>query len=256
MTSRKFLLTAVAAIALFPLAACSTASSTPPRTADLSFSQMQPLTLNVTQVQVIDQSTPVTTPANRTPMRASPSMALHRYVQQRLRASGGDGSLNFVIQQASITSAESEGSGTWTDAFLLSKPMEYTVTMRVGLDLVNAKTRPNVRSAYTLERKKTLSAGASLADRDRELNLLIETMVRDMDKAVQTGLSSNMHVLVSPGAVTFGRPAPFAEPLDDMPMVAPDVVMPAPVTSGTPITAPAPRSPASAAPVVIRGARD
>jgi hypothetical protein len=229
MKAKTFLFTA-ALVALVPLAACTTTSTGPSRPVDFTFSYMEPISLNVGAVQVLDASDP-----NAPKMsRVSPSQALQSYARRRLKAVGGEGTLNFVIQQASVSAAESQGTGDWTEAFQLSKPMEYTVTMRVGLDLEGRTTRPNIRSAYTLERKKTLPAGASLADRDRELNKLIETMVRDMDQAVQTGLANNMRIMVTPGAITFGNPAPLE-------------------TQGQDVVQP---GPASAAPVVIQGTMD
>lgn len=221
--SRKTLLLIAVAAAL-PFAACAPVqkNTTP---ADLSFSQLQRLELNVGGVQVINQAQPTSNP------RVQPGAALARYANRRLQAVGGEGTLNFVIQQASLKSQEGETAGDWTDAFLLSKPMEYTVTMRVGLDLVGRSTRPDIRSAFTLERKKQLAAGASLADRDRELNKLIEAMVRDVDPAVQRALADNMKILVAKGPITFGY-------------------QPLPVNEGPLVVQP---GPAGAAPVVITG---
>lgn len=232
MKSRYLLMTA-AVLALVPLSACTTPSS-PGRPVDLSFSQMQPIDLSVNTVQIVDQSN---NPAAKNMPRVNPAEALKRYATRRLHAVGGEGTLNFIILQASVTSAESEGTGNWTEAFQLSKPMEYTVTMRIGLDMQGRTSQSNVRSAYTLERKKTLNAGASLADRDREVNRLIEDMVRDMDKAIQTGLANNMHVVVSPGAITFGTPAPL-------------------VSQGTAMVQPVPPGPVPTAPVIIQGTMD
>ncbi len=207
MRHRHLLMTA-ALLAILPVAACTaTTSKAPPQQADLSFSQMQPLSLNVGAVKVIDN---FTSPDTRYfEGRVSPASALARYAKARLQASGGEGTLNFVIQQASLTSSEAQGSGTWTDALQLSTSMEYTVTMRVGLDLTGRSTQPNVRSAYTLERKKTLPAGVSLSDRDRELNTLIADMVKSVDTAVERGIEDNMRIIVRPGPITFGTPAPM-----------------------------------------------
>lgn len=194
MTIKSLLMIAVATVAL------SACAQTPKKMtpADLSFAQLQPLQISVNNVQIVNQA-----PATGNP-RVQPGAALERYARRRLHATGGDGVLNFVIQQASLQSAEGELAGNWTDAFQLSRPMEYTITMRVGLTLTGRAARPDVKSAFTLERKKTLPAGASLADRDLELNKLIEAMVRDTDPAVQRGLADNMKILVSPGAYTFG----------------------------------------------------
>jgi|GEM_PF-2434180 len=222
MLSRKSLLM-IAVAALMPMAACTT---TPKNTtpADLSFQQLQRLDLNVGGVQVINNAGASDNP------RVQPGAALARYANRRLQAVGGEGTLNFVIEQASLSSKEGETAGNWTDAFLLSKPMEYTITMKVGLNLVGRSTRPDVKSAFTLERKKQLPEGSSLQDRDRELNKLIEAMVRDVDPAVQRALADNMKILVAKGPITFGA---TALPINEGPLVQP--------------------GPAGAAPVVITG---
>lgn len=54
-----------------------------------------------------------------------------------------------------------------------------------------------------------MPAGISLADRDRELNVLLVDMVQSMDIAIERGLEDNMRLIVRPGAVTFGQPVPM-----------------------------------------------
>lgn len=207
--TRKHLMMAVALVALLPAAACTTAPQKGPvRRADMTFADMAPLNLNVGSVQVIDNSG-AQAQQSLGNSRVSPQAALANYARRRLKAVGGEGTLGFVIQQATLVAKESEGTGTWTDALQLSQPMEYLATMRIGLDLTGRSTQANVRSAYTLERKKILPAGTSLAERDRELNLLLADMVKSVDEAVYRGLSENLRVVVQPGPITFGQPAPL-----------------------------------------------
>lgn len=208
-----------AVIAFLPLAACTTTSTNPPRMPDLSFSEMTPLQLNVGAVRVNDLTGGQN--ARYLEGRVSPVNALARYAKTRLQAVGGEGVLDFDIQQASLTSTEAEPTGNWTEAFQLGRPMEYTITMRVGLNLADRKTRPNIRSAYTLERKKTLPAGSSLADRDRELNLLLVDMIKAVDSAVEKGMDENMRIIVRPGPITFGQPKEAAPMADGGMMVVP-----------------------------------
>lgn len=228
--NRKALLMMATASTLLAGCASGTVTGAP---ADFNFTKLAPLELNVGAVQVQSQAAAPENP------RVNPGLALQRYAKKRLQAVGGEGTLNFNIQQASLTAVEGQGQGNWTDAFSLSKPMEYTVTMRIGLDLVGRSTRPDVKSAFTLERKKTLAEGVSLAERDYQLNKLVESMTYDVDKAVERSLAENMKILVRAGAITFGTPAPLE--------TTGTVVMPAPVQNNAATVA---------RPTVIQGMMD
>ena len=196
---------------------------------NLNFTDMKPLELNVGAVQVTSKAGPTEL------HNVNPGAALDRYARRRLDAVGGEGTLNFTINQASLTSMQSPTSAGWTDGFGFGAPTEYTMTMRVALDLTGRPTRPDMKAAFTLERKKTLPASVSLDQRDADLNRLSESMARDMDKAIERTLDKDMKIVVRPGAITFGTPAPLE--------------------SGGAVTLPSPAvmAPAKAKPVTITG---
>jgi len=212
----RFLILSVASV--LSLGACAS-PSTMPKAVDLNFTQMSPVPLNVGTVQVLNASAPSVQAKGVALRNASPAGALERYAAHRLNAAGRAGNLNFVIRQATITSREiMPTGGDWTDNLQLGKPTEHTVTMRVGLEL-SGTGMPTMKSAYTLERKKTVSAGASLAQRDYEINSLIESMVRDLDAAVMKGLNENMHIVIGPSPMTFGTPMPMNDAASQIPVM-------------------------------------
>ena len=119
---KRFLILGVAAV--LSLGACAS-PSTAPRAVDLNFTQMSPVPLNVGSVQVLNASAPSAQAKGIALKNASPVGALERYAARRLNAAGGAGTLNFVIQQASITSREvMPTGGDWTDNLQLGKPTE------------------------------------------------------------------------------------------------------------------------------------
>jgi hypothetical protein len=201
MKINNFLMTAALA-ALIPLGACQT--GTPPGApADLTFSQLAPLSLNVGVVQVQNMA-PAQAPSVNLP-NISPAAALETYARRRFQAAGGDGTLSFIIQQAQVSVAEGEAGPEWTKSFQLSKPLEYTVTMRVGVN-VDRNTQATVKSSYALERKKTLAENVSLTTRDREINDLIAGMVTDLGKSIEKGIAQNMNLLGASPSITYGMP--------------------------------------------------
>ena len=189
-----------AAIALAGCASVATSAPGP----DMTFSQYAPVDVNIGNIQVINNAAASANP------RVSPAVALNNYANRRLRAAGTNGTLVFEIQQASMTTREVPNTGKLAEAFTLANPIEYTVTMRVGLNATNRTTLPDVKSAFTLERKLTLPGGTSLADRDIQLNDLITGMIYDVDRAVGQNLGDNMQLLSTP--VTFGAPPRPAAP--------------------------------------------
>ena len=207
--NRKTLLAFAAAIAL---AGCA---SVAPSAGNMNptFSEYAPVQVNIGSIQVVNNTAPSSNP------RVSPAIDLQTYAQRRLQASGSEGTLTFDIQQASLVSREVQSTGQWTEAFSLANPIEYTVTMRVGLDATGRTGQPDVKAAFTLERKITLPGGTSLSDRDSQLNTLIIGMVGDVDKAVGQNLGDNMHLLT--GQATFGLPPRPMAPVAPMAPVQP-----------------------------------
>ncbi|HEY8963346.1 MAG TPA: hypothetical protein VIN59_02660 [Alphaproteobacteria bacterium] len=210
---------ALSVVSILTLAACASPSTTP-APVDMSFSQMAPVGLNVAAVQVLNASAPSPTMKGMALTNTSPATALETYATRRLQAEGTQGTLNFTIQQATMRSREvAPDAGNWTDNMHLGKPTEHTVTMKVGLNLSGIPGITSMKSGYTLERKKTIPAGASLAQRDYEINTLIKSMVQDMDAAVMKGLSENMHIVAGPVPMTYGNAMPMNDAANQVPVM-------------------------------------
>lgn len=214
--NRKILLSLAAALLLSGCASVAPSAGGP----IMSFSEYAPVDVNIGGIQIANNAALSANP------RVSPGKALENYANRRLRASGSEGTLVFDIQQASLNTREVPKTGAWNEKFTLANAIEYTVTMRVGLNAVG-RTKPDVKAAFTLERKMTLPGGTSLADRDTQLNELIVAMIGDVDKAVGQNLGENMGILQSP--TTFGAPPrPAAMPATTYAPVQPQAsVMPA-----------------------------
>jgi hypothetical protein len=215
------LLHTIGLVSIMALSACASPSTTP-KPVDLNFAAMQAVPLSVGAVQVLNASAPSIAPKNLMLKNASPAAALERYAAQRLHAAGGQGTLNFTIQQASIVSREvvPTKTGSWIkDNVKLGNPTEHTVTMKVGINLTGRPGQPDMTSAFSMERKKTIPAEESLQQRDYEINQLIEYMVRDMDASIVKALNDNMHVVVGPGPLTFGNPMPMNDANNQVPVM-------------------------------------
>lgn len=196
-TIKNIMLVGVAAISL---AACT--STPPPRgpSADVTFTRMAPVALNVAIVDVLVREPSANQPPIA-PFQVTPAQALKSYAERRLQAAGGRGSLNFIIEQATVKVDNVAPDTKVEKAFAFNESQQYTVTMRIGLDLVDRGNLPTVRSAYTLERKITIPGHIGIGERDRQLNQFLVQMVEDMDVAVQRGLRDNMNIALGSNGI-------------------------------------------------------
>lgn len=187
------------------LAACTTTPNQP-AVVDLSFRATPPLALNVGSVNITNSAGNQTVDTGGYGIKIMPpATAFENYARQRLVARGNAGFLNVDIQQAALTAQKQPASGTWKDNFSLGAPTEYTVNLRVGVTLTGTG-QPDIKSAYTLERKATVPANTAPAMREQDINALIATTILDMDQAITNGLENTMRITTSGGYNTTAIP--------------------------------------------------
>lgn len=181
------------------LASCATTVNTP-AAVDLSFRATPPLALNVGSVNITNSAGTQKVDTGGYGIRITPpAQAFENYARARLVARGTAGFLNVDIQQAALTAQKLPATGTWKDSFALGgTPTEYTLNLRVGITLTGTG-QPDIKSAYTMERKATIPAQTAPAMREQDINALIATTILDMDQAITAGLENTMRITTSGG---------------------------------------------------------
>lgn len=169
-------------LAPLALAACA-AQSTPQQFAEISFSHLEPIRLNVASVEIIDAFRPTFADPNvehRAP--TAPAVAARRWAEDRLIATGGTPRrATYTIQQASIVEVPLEGPGGVRGLVTNSQSERYDAELVVEVAVFGASgAREGIANA-TARRSQTVPENTTLAERERVWQKMVEELMTDID---------------------------------------------------------------------------
>lgn len=189
------LLAAVAAIALsISVTACTSA---PPMTLtqpDLTFAQMQEITLAVSKIEIFD--------AYKSPMGGNnvehefstpPSVAARNLIQSKLKAVGDRQILRVFIDDASVRGQKLPIQTDFSGFFTRETSERFVARIALRFELVN-EDAPDIvigRANVSSDRTSSLVENASLADRDVVYTALTEALMRDLYEGFATTVRGN-----------------------------------------------------------------
>jgi len=242
MKRHAFLMLVLAAALGAPafLSGCASDTSAGARTAELTFANLAPLPLSIAYVDVYNKFDPGTVPGDiSTQFRTPPGVALQRYAKQRYRAAGNSGAFNFNVLQASVTARSVKPEDRITRALELNQQMEYTLTMKVGVEAIDRGAVPDTRGSFTVARVKTLPANISIAERERMLQDTVVNMIMELDRTVQLALRDNLKILSATDTPVAVPTSPYSaiQPMSMAPSSAPMPVPVSPTSAGGSVTA-------------------
>lgn len=193
---------------------CATDTSAGARPAAVTFSNLQPLPLNLAFVDMFDKFDEANMQNDvSSQFVTSPTDALKAYAKQRFNAVGNSGALNFSILEASVTARAVQPEDRITRAFELNEQAEYTITMRVAVDAVDRGAAGDVKTSFTQKRIKTLSAKISIAERERQLQTTLVSMIMALDASIQPALASKGILAAGGAPVSSGGNGMMAAPV-------------------------------------------
>ena len=196
MKKNKFsLLVAVAAVALtVSVAACTSA---PPMTLtqpDLTFAQMQEISLAVAKIEVYDEyKSPMGGTNIEHEFATPPSAAAHNLIQNKLKATGDRQILRVFIDDASVRSQKLPVRTDFQGFFTREVSERFVGRVALRFELVN-EDAPDIvigRANVSSDRTSSLVENASLADRDVVYTALTEALMRDLYEGFATTVRGN-----------------------------------------------------------------
>lgn len=209
----RFALLAGLVVCMSPLAACTmTTSSDIKPLQSLTEPFAQSYFVNTANISVETKYDPLANPKDvSSTFPTPPDLALKRYAETRLKAAGGQGTLHFVIEDASVFKDALQSPNEMARWVNVDNKERYTAILSIGLyrDSVGSITPGATGTRLKAERTLTIPANVSLDERDRHLQGFMAQMLVDIDRSVTTALSDTLKLSTVEPA-----PSPGPYPVD------------------------------------------
>jgi hypothetical protein len=206
MVHRKILISARAQVLLATKPAC-TYDGAGRQLPQLDYQNISALYVSAGSVDVITQFRPTLESSKAAAaFTTRPEDALNRYAVQRLKAQGGEGTLRFTIEDATVKHAVVDPDNSvmkWAD---VGKQDRYDLNIRVGLSKIEGDNRKSANAVLEMERFITVPQSFSIAKREKTLRDFMQKVVGEMDGMVTTALRDRLSLAVS-GEAPMNMPA-------------------------------------------------
>lgn len=190
----KILMIGVATSGMLMGAACApTADGRAP--APLAFTHMAPFQVNAGHVEVINRYDHTINPQDiSASLPTPPDVALTRYARSRLQAQGFEGTLQFIIEDASVTSQIEEPESAMLGWMRMGVQDRYDALVNLRLIMVGADGRERSEGTVRLRRYITVPQSHSIARREQALSDMVRELMDDVDDAVTGTLRNQMRL--------------------------------------------------------------
>jgi len=185
---------------LLTMFACDSA---PPPGPSLNFKRFQPIYINVSGIEVVEEyRSPNRYPNVEHEMPYSPADAMQIWVKDRLRTSGGNKTMQVVIKDASVVAQGPAPDGGFLSTFGLGTQRPYDARLEVELRIYGEASLSEASINVVATRSMTMSDGSSLAARDAAYRNLIHDMMTllnaEMEKNIFLHLGAYVNFSMNP----------------------------------------------------------
>lgn len=174
---------------LLALASCS--DTGPVDFPPLSFNRYQPMYLNVSSIEVVEEyKSPQRPPYVEHLIPYSPADAMGIWVKDRLRAVGSDKQLQVIIKEGSVVVNQLKNDRSLKDLLTIDQDKRYDAKLEVELRIYGPESAISLASVSAkAHRSVTMSENASLNQR----NVVFRNLITDMMDSVNAELEMNMY---------------------------------------------------------------
>lgn len=178
-----------AAAAIFLLSACADAPPEATVMPDLTFEQVQKVSLAVAKIEVYDDyEAPAGKPHAEHMLKAQLDDTAKKLIEKQLVADGMEGVLRVIIEDASVIEEKLPVAKGVIGAFNFEPEFRYTSRVVLRFEKVSEQA-PDIIIAsarVTANRASTTIEDISLAERDRMFLSMTENIMKDLSEGMQT----------------------------------------------------------------------
>jgi hypothetical protein len=190
--NRPTVFAALFAAAAFVLAGCATEVERP-GFPQISFAHLQPISLNVARIEVENRYvSPATRPNVEHEFPVSPAAAASNWGRDRLRAVGQTGTARVIVRRASVIEVPLKRSTGVKGAFTRDQSERYDAIIDMKVELRDGNGDVRVTAESTAKRSQSVSENISLNDREKVWFTLTESMMADLNTALENQIRIHM----------------------------------------------------------------
>lgn len=163
-----------------------------PKYPEITFTHLPPMEFDVAEIKVVTEY--------RAPMRAPnvdhvfpvpPQIAVERWIKDRLRATGAQGTLTITIVDASAIETKLELKGGITGALTKEQSERYDVVVAVEVKAEHPVGKKTARASARITRGTTVREDATVNDRDETWYNMTKTLMTDFNLTMETEIRRN-----------------------------------------------------------------
>ena len=184
------------------LTACSS-SSTPPAQAELSFKNLPPIAMAVSDFQIVNEyKSPMAAPNVEHLFAVTPAKAVEIWAKDRLVAKGGQFLARIVIRDASVKDTELPVKKGWRGWFTTEESNRYDGSLSVMMEIVRPDGYVEAYVSAKSNQSRTILEDASAADKERAWFDLTSAMASDINTELQKQISANLGPILTPSGAS------------------------------------------------------
>lgn len=168
--------------------------------AALDYKHIAPLYVSAGQVEVVNRYQPsVESDKAASAFPTRPEDALNHYAENRLKSKGYEGTLKFVIADASVRQSVAQPDSTvmkWTGTGTQDR---YDISIKINLIKTEGDGRESSHASIADSRFITIPRSYSIAKKQTTLRDFMEKLVGEVDGMVTSALQDQMHMTVTDG---------------------------------------------------------
>lgn len=170
------------------LAACTEAPEMP-KAQPIGFTQYQPFQVNVANVEIVgDYKSPQKAPYVEHLFPTSPEDAMRAWVRDRIRVTGGSGSLQVIIKDASVKQENLAKTEGIKGAFTNDQAARYDARLEIEMRIYNGRSISEANLNTVATRSDMLPENASPLSRDKMFDAMIKKLMDEMNAELEKNI--------------------------------------------------------------------
>lgn len=172
----------------------------PPITAtqQLTFANMPAISLNVGHIEIVDESEPTGRPPHiEHDMPVAPSVAIHRWVQDRIKPIGTSNIVRIIIRKAEALEEPLPTDHGVMGIFKSEQVSRIRIAVDVSVQWLDDRSFVRADASATSLRFRTLPEGLKLNERDQILYELVEETMKSFDREIEPRIRNNLGPIIA-----------------------------------------------------------